>query len=243
MTQFLTDPLFITQWLKEQGIKNYRILVDFSVDVDGDVDILQHMFQPTKTLPVKFRHVTGSFSCRGKSSGYLSSLVGCPQKVGGDFNCTDNKLTSLYGAPKEVGGHFFCGHNHLSSLEFSPHSVAGSFLCHHNQLITLEHAPRRVEGNFNCTHNLLQNLQHCPQTVNGRFNCEHNKIKNLEYCPKLVVHTFHCDHNPLLGDAQYLMGFESIYEIHCQELIKKEKTSLQQTLNSPLVTPPKIHKI
>ena len=31
--------------------------------------------------------------------------------VGGDFNCSNNKLTSLQGAPKSVGGTFSCHGN------------------------------------------------------------------------------------------------------------------------------------
>ena len=41
----------------------------------------------------------------------LTSLEGCPEKVGGVFYCAYNKLTSLEGCPKEVGGDFYCSDN------------------------------------------------------------------------------------------------------------------------------------
>jgi hypothetical protein len=47
---------------------------------------------------------------------YLKGLS-LPEKVGGHFFCSYNKLTSLTGAPKEVGGNFSCANNMLTSLE------------------------------------------------------------------------------------------------------------------------------
>jgi hypothetical protein len=64
----------------------------------------------------------------------LTSLEGCPSKVGGDFDCSRNKLTSLEGCPQEVGGDFECHWNQLTSLEGGPQKVGGWFDCSDNKL-------------------------------------------------------------------------------------------------------------
>jgi hypothetical protein len=81
--------------------------------------------------------------------------VGAPKKVGGDFNCTNNKLTSLVGAPQEVGGDFCCYYNKLTSLEGAPQEVGGYFYCDSNKLTSLEGAPQEVGGNSNCDGNTI----------------------------------------------------------------------------------------
>ena len=46
----------------------------------------------------------------------LSSLLGCPSYVGGDFNCDNNKLTTLEGGPNEIGYDFYCSGNPISNV-------------------------------------------------------------------------------------------------------------------------------
>ena len=48
------------------------------------------------------------------------NLEGAPEKVGGDFSCSDNQLQSLEGAPEKVGGDFYCDQNPLTSLKGIP---------------------------------------------------------------------------------------------------------------------------
>ena len=71
------------------GIENYIINSDGSIDVDGNVDLID---KGLTKLPLKFRNVTG------------------------DFDCRNNKLTSLEYAPLSVGGGFFCNHNPVESI-------------------------------------------------------------------------------------------------------------------------------
>jgi hypothetical protein len=55
-------------------------------------------------------------------------LEGAPEKIGGDFNCSHNKLTSLEGAPEEIGGNFNCTYNNsLTSLNGAPKKINGNF--------------------------------------------------------------------------------------------------------------------
>jgi len=67
-----------------------------------------------RKLLVQFKRVGGSFDCGDNK---LTSLQGAPQEVGEDFSCSYNKLTSLEGAPQEVGGDFHCSDNAVQFTE------------------------------------------------------------------------------------------------------------------------------
>jgi hypothetical protein len=108
------------------GIKNYTINSDGSIDVDGNVDLID---KGLTKLPLKFRNVTGDFYCYNNQ---LTTLEGSPQNITGYFSCNNNKLTSLEGGPQSVGGSFFCNNNQLTSLEYAPLSVGGGFYCDDN---------------------------------------------------------------------------------------------------------------
>lgn len=92
----------------------------------------------------------------------FSSLLGCPAKVIGDFDCLNTMLTSFEHGPKEVIGDFKSYNNeHLTSLQGSP---------------------ARVDGDFNCSHNpKLTSLAGCPSVINKTFFCMQNpKITSLK---------------------------------------------------------------
>ena len=136
------------------GIKKYTINDDYSIDVDGNVEL--HGKGLTK-IPLKFNKVSGWFYCYNNK---LTTLEGCPEKVGGLFGCSFNNLTTLEGSPKEVGGDFYCHNNKLTTLEGSPKEVGGSFCCNTNKLTTLEGGPKYVGGNFYCRNNPLKSTEY-----------------------------------------------------------------------------------
>ena len=76
----------IKEICKLYNIENYKINPDESIDVDGNVILFNRRL--TK-LPLKFNKVTGDFSC---TSNLLTNLEGCPNYVGGNFNCHLNQL-------------------------------------------------------------------------------------------------------------------------------------------------------
>lgn len=126
---------FITQFCNK-FIDNYKINKDFSVDVDGDVDLINFGF---KKLPINFNYVSGDFKCNINE---LITLEGSPRIVGGSFMCNNNKLTSLIGAPLEVREGFFCGSNQLTSLEgISKMGTSSIVGCDNNNIYTLKHYP------------------------------------------------------------------------------------------------------
>ena len=124
----------ITKWLNKQGIKNFKISKDNSVDVIGDVK-LSSSLDNFQQIPVNFNEVDGNFDI---SDNVLTSLEGSPKKVTGDFLAYKNELTSLKGAPKEVGKNFVILKNNIRSLTYSPSYVGEDFICSHNPLVNLE---------------------------------------------------------------------------------------------------------
>ena len=113
---------------KEYDIENYTINSDGSIDVDGDVNLIDMNLDK---LPLRFNRIGGNFDCNYNQ---LISLEGSPKWVGGNFYCDNNKLTSLVGGPKLVGGDFACFGNKLISLEGAPKEVGGDFDCFKNTL-------------------------------------------------------------------------------------------------------------
>ena len=166
----------IEKWSKEYNIKNYTINDDFTIDVNGNVDI---RYKGLTEIPeyIQFGVVDGDFNCELNR---LTSLKGAPKEVKGEFNCDNNKLTSLVGAPKEVGGDFYCYNNQLTSLKGAPKEVKGEFNCDINKLTSLEGAPEKVGGGFYCDHNQLTSLKGAPKEVSWNFDCRNNSTKFTE---------------------------------------------------------------
>jgi len=135
--------------IEKYKIENYTFNDDFSIDVNGHVDL--YYLKLTK-LPIKFRNVSGDFYCDYNK---LTSLEGSPETVGGAFSCSNNKLTSLEGCPKTVGGDFYCNSNNLTSLKGSPLMIEFNFNCSYNNLTSLKGSPKKVVGDFYCRSNKL----------------------------------------------------------------------------------------
>jgi hypothetical protein len=88
--------------LKEQGCFQNE---DGTWSSKGSVNISNRNL---KVIPVQFKEVKGGFWCHINQ---LTSLKGCPEKVGWTFSCASNRLTSLEGCPKVVSRDFWCWHN------------------------------------------------------------------------------------------------------------------------------------
>jgi hypothetical protein len=103
----------IEKWLDKNGVTKYFINDKMEITVLGHVDLSQ---KHLKEIPsyISFENVTGQFSCGVNE---LTSLRGCPERIGGSFDCESNKLTTLDYAPKTVGGAFYCTGNYISKEE------------------------------------------------------------------------------------------------------------------------------
>ena len=99
-------------------------LLNLGISVDVDV-LLPGVAGLIGVLPVKFRDVSGNFTC---SQNKLISLVYGPTSVFGNFDSRDNQLVSLEGSATNFGVYFTCGDNILTSLLVGPESVGSFFV-------------------------------------------------------------------------------------------------------------------
>ncbi len=142
----------IDEICREYDIENYTINGDNLVDVYGNVDLWDKVLR----IPLNFNIVNGYFNC---GNNYLTSLKGCPVRVGNWFSCSDNKLTSLQYSPQYIErGGFDCSYNKIESLQYCTELIQGEFYCYENKLTSLQYHP----------------------TVYGEFYCENNQINTFE---------------------------------------------------------------
>ena len=178
------DKKVIEEWIKN----NYRfsskltISDDFVVDCNGNVGVYVKSRNIESLTNGLFRwgNVEGNFTCSFTS---ITSLEGAPEKVGGNFDCSDcAKLKSLKGGPKSVGSSFICSDCvNLESLEGAPKEVGVGFYCSQcNSLTSLKGSPKKVGGYFNCRKCInLKSLEGAPEKIGERLNCR--------YCDNLKI--------------------------------------------------------
>lgn len=139
-----TDPkkIEIINLCKAYNIQNYTINNDYTVDVDGDVDISMC------TLKGKYKS--------GGNDALISKIPIKFGKVTGYFNCTSNRLINLENSPRWVGRNFMCQHQYdgsLISLKGAPEHVEFRFDCYNNEkLDSFEHMPKFVGGALEFQH-------------------------------------------------------------------------------------------
>jgi hypothetical protein len=165
-------------------IINYTINSNNSVDVDGNVNLWG---KGLTSIPLNFNIVNGNFDCGWN---YLTSLKGCPIRVGDGFYCNYNRLTSLQYSPQYVkNGNFSCNMNKIESLQYCTELIRGDFYCIDNKLTSLEYHP----------------------TVYGEFHCQYNQINTFEnfYYYKEDVYF---EYNPI-WDIYYLFKDMKLIEL------------------------------
>ena len=108
--------LDLTSKVLEIHGRRFKYSVVDGIYVFNNINLIDVGFE---MLPDELRYlgdyiVKGDFNC---SNNNLTTLKGCPIKVGGDFSCSYNILTTLKGCPKEVGGYFYCSRNEKQFTE------------------------------------------------------------------------------------------------------------------------------
>jgi len=177
----------IKSWLISMHVTNYFINDDFTIDVNGNVDL------KNKNLCVfpdniQFNKVTGSFDC---SYNQLINLRGCPKIIGDNFYCDHNNLTDLLNSPLEVGDYYFCNNNQLFSLKGLTKKFK-SIGCYDNLLKTLEGLPETILGNLLCQNNLLESLESLPKYVKKDL---HINFLNNKYSIKDIMNVCYVSEN------------------------------------------------
>ena len=195
---FLSTREDIKSCLDSMGIEGYIIKDDLTVDVNGDVQLNN---RTPDYIPVQFGVVSGAFYCYDNN---LTSLKGCPTKVGEGFFCNNNNLTSVEHCPTKVGGEFYCANNNLTSLEHCPTKIGGNFDCSYNNLTSLENSPTKIFGYFDCSNNNLISLENGPTKAGWYFSCSNNNLTSLKGCPTEVGGSFYCYNNIIVSEIQRL---------------------------------------
>ena len=187
-----------------------------------------------KNFPME---VAGEFVCRHT---YISSLEGCPQKVGKHISLNFSKsLTSLKGLPKKNISNLnirFCS---ITSLEGCSEEISHSFECSYcTSLTSLVGAPKKVKEHFYCDNcDGLTSLVGAPEIVKGGFDCSHcASLTSLKGAPEEVKY-FDCINctslTSLVGAPKKVENFncEGCISLTSLEGLPKELTG---TLRLPL---------
>lgn len=209
----------IKKLCKKFGLKDFTILENGSVDVNGDVlfdsNIKGMKFEK---LPIKFNIVNGDFSLFRYT---LENLEGLPTHVGGDFYLYDTKIKTknLVGCPIEVLGDFRLTNMELTSLEGSPEFVGIDYQIQGVSVPNFKGISQRIGRNYliqNCRslknleglpdqipHCLmisccnLTSLSGCPKHIEEDFDCSENELKDLTGGPLNVLGSYDCSLNAL----------------------------------------------
>jgi hypothetical protein len=112
----------------------------------------------------------------------LTSLDGCPEVVKYSIIMDDNPLlTSLIGGPKEVKGDYDVDNSGLLSLVGSPILVGGDFnISHSESLGSLVGGPKEVKGNYAAYCCGLLHLDGLPIKIGGYLDLGGNKLTSLQ---------------------------------------------------------------
>jgi hypothetical protein len=101
----------IEQICRELNISNFTINDDFTVDVNGNVDLSG---KGLTEIPLQFNRVEGDFNV---SHNKLTSLKNSPTFCM-SYNCYDNLLTSFEGISENIGESLVCHHNQFYSFNY-----------------------------------------------------------------------------------------------------------------------------
>ena len=139
---------YLVDLLKSLHINNYYINDNGTIDIDGDVDL---SYGNHNKIPLRFGIVTGSFDF---SNNQLTSLEGCPRKIGGSFDCSFNLLINLIGGPETVESDYICSDNRLETLDGLAIDIGDDLACECNKLIEIDYI-KVVGGDLYCSNNLF----------------------------------------------------------------------------------------
>jgi hypothetical protein len=173
------------------SVKKIKDKSDFKkIGKDDDIFVTKKM----SSLIGSPKKVNGDYVCESNTK--LKSLEGAPKEVGGNFICFETKITSLRGSPVHVGGDFECSYNHkLKDLTGAPLTVGGDFDCSSCPVLeSLFGSPKKINGSYNCDSTNITSLKGGPEEVGGSFNCSDTNITSLEDGPKIVKGDYSCSY-------------------------------------------------
>lgn len=189
---------------------------DGRVVYNGDLRIDQEFLdlvggRGTNYFPLKIDEVTGSmFRGSLRVIAKITTLEGFPKYVNGGLECRGTLLSSLVGCPQEIGGTFYMeSRSNIKTLEGGPVKVGGNYDVSEIGLESLVGAPRVVHWDFECVDNKITDLVGSPEEVGRDFICSINeKLTSLRGCPKRIGGDFILNLCPNLWDPTGLRDCE-----------------------------------
>lgn len=212
----------IQEICRKYGITNYIINDDGSIDVTYSVLLYNNNLTE---LPLKFNRVGGNFDCSGNK---LTTLKGCPKSVGGYFICNENELTNLEYGPESVGSSYRCSNNKLTTLKGLPKTINKFFQCYNNNLTNLEGSPEVVNGSFICSNSGITSLKGCPKVIKDEFDVTDNNIKYLSEIPESVGSKTDFDFNPIYSIINKMVDYDFLKTFIRFKVIKDGKVNLKR---------------
>ena len=167
----------IKQWLDSMAIENHTINDDFTVDVDGSVDIYD---KKLTNIPVQFGNILGHFNC---GNNLLSNLEGSPKSVVISFYCHQNKLTDLEGCPESIGQNFICNNNLLTTLQGCPQFIDGNLMCANNPIKDLNDFNCNFSGIFYHKGTIIEEFSEF--YIEGDLKLTYKDIENIKFNNRL----------------------------------------------------------
>ena len=143
-----------------RGDYDLELTPDGSIVYKGDLRIDQDFLdliggEGTRHFPLKIDKVIGSM-LRGslRVTAKITTLEGFPKYVSGGFECSGTSLSSLIGCPQVIGGTFYIAtKSNIKTLEGGPVIVGGNYDASQIGLESLVGAPRVVQWDFECIEN------------------------------------------------------------------------------------------
>lgn len=155
------------------------------------------LFLPSNLIPTGYKVPLDDKGNLKSKPGMISSLLHYfPKEIPGDFWCLANdNLTTLEGCPEKIGKEFLLSSTKLKNLKFGPKFVGGKYNCSDNKLESLEGCISETNDSFNCSFNNLKSLKFGPSIVHGNFDCSFNKLDSFEGWPKEIFGNLDCSNN------------------------------------------------
>jgi hypothetical protein len=108
----------------------------------------------------------------------ITSLVGGPVEVGGDYDVSYTAITSLEGSPKHVGGKYNCSNNKgIKNVVGASERIDGDFVCATGTIKLLPGGPQYVGGSVRLhkvAGNSLSGIDKCFPEIHGNLMIEGN---------------------------------------------------------------------
>lgn len=145
----------IREWLDMMGVSNYTINPDLTIDAKNVIITYKGITEFPEFIQFK--------------------------KIEGNFFCYHNDLISLRGCPEFVGGKFDCSYNYLKSLEGGP-IQSYQYTCNDNRIETLKGGPKFCR-HFNIDNNMIRSLDGLPDGI-STLTATYNLLSSLEGLPK-----------------------------------------------------------